>query len=233
MDEDSKVRVMIVEGVALTRLALRTLSMGHPRFEVCAEAVDAPEARALCAAVKPDVIVLDLAVPRGDGVELLRELARLHPMAKALVVSQCEDELSLQRAFRAGARGYVSLHEDPEEVVAGMEQVVLGQLFASRRVSHLLLSQMAQRPSRRGAAWDVATLSDRELHVFRRLGIGLGATAIGRDLGVSVKTVETHFGRIKEKLGVTTASELRQRAEDWVRREQRVVSSTQSLNRLR
>ena len=213
MAEAGKLRVMLVEAIPLIRFGLAALSEIDPLLKVCAEAGDAPTARQRCAEAQPDLIVLNLAIPRGDGIQLLRDFQKLHPAARTLVVSDREDALSLERAFRAGARGYVSLREEPTEVFAGLARLAAGELFASRRVSHLLLEHLAQR--RRPAAWEVATLSDRELQVFRLLGEGLGATAIARDLGLSVKTIETHQSRMKEKLHAATSAELHRRAGEW------------------
>ncbi len=218
MDENRKLRVMVVEGWPLIRLGLVTLSNLHPRLEVCAEAADGPTARRLCAEEKPDLIVLNLAIPRGDGIELLRDFHKLHPPARMLVVSDREDALSLERAFRAGAGGYVSMREEPTEVFAGLERLMAGERFASKRVSHLLLEHLASGPGRKGPRWDVATLSDRELQIFRLLGAKLGATAIAQELGISVRTIETHQMRMKEKLHVATGAALHRLAEEWASR---------------
>ncbi len=212
MDEPRKLRVMIVNGVPLVRFGLAALAGCHPLLEVCAEAGDAREARRICAEEKPDLAVLDLEVPHGDGVELLRDFRKLHEPLRSLVVSEREDALSVQRAFRAGARGFVTAREEPAEVLAALDAVLAGRLYASRRVSLLLLEQMAGG----SVAHSVAALSDRELQVFRLLGRGLRPTAIARDLGVSVKTVETHQQRMKEKLRAANGAELHRQAEHWV-----------------
>lgn len=211
MDKPPRLRVLVVDGVPLTRFALVSLIELHPLYEVCAEAVDAPEARRLCAEELPDLVVLDLAVPRGDGVELLREFPKLHPGVRSMVVTDRDDALSVRRAFRAGARAYVTKLDEGGEVMMGLERMLAGELFASARVSHLLLERLAEGSSA-GSEREVELLSDRELQVFLLLGRNLGATAISRELGVSVKTVETHQQRMKEKLGLATGAELQRRA---------------------
>lgn len=211
MDKPPRLRVLVVDGVPLTRFALVSLIELHPLYEVCAEAADAPQARQLCAEERPDVVVLDLAVPRGDGMELLREFRKLHSGVRSMVVTDREDALSVQRAFRAGVCAYLTKQDEGCEVLMGLERVLAGELYASPRVSHLMLKHLAQG-GRGGNEPDVGTLSDRELQVFRLLGRKLGATAISRELGVSVKTVETHQQRMKAKLGLATGAELQRDA---------------------
>lgn len=215
MPDNPFARVLIIDGEPLTRFGIAALINLHPLMRVCAEAGEARMGRAACAQEKPDLIVLELALAGGDGLELLRDFARLHPPARAVVVSARDDALSVQRAFRAGARGYVTKQEEAAEVLAALEEVFTGGIFASERVSHLLVADLAARRAPR-AHGNLSALSDRELLVFRRIGQKHGATAIAHELAVSVKTVETHQGRIKEKLGLPNCAELRRRAEQWV-----------------
>jgi DNA-binding NarL/FixJ family response regulator len=214
METPRKARVMIVDGMPLTRIGLSTLINNHPRMRVCAETGEARVARQLCAEQQPDLVVLDLVLHRGDGIELLQDFPRLCPAARSLVISEREDALSLQRTFRAGARGYLTKSDDAPEVLAALEHVLEGELFASRRISDLLLGHLSKgriKTDERG----MSTLSNRELQIFRLIGRGLGVTAVARELGVSVKTIETHQQRIKAKLSVATAAELSRRALRW------------------
>lgn len=216
MELSPKLRVLVIDGMPLTRFGLASLIGVHPRLTVCGEAADGPSARAACAEHRPDFIILDLAVPRG-GLGLLSDLRRLHPPGRVLVLSAEEDAPSVHRAFRAGARGYVSKGEEPGEVLAGLECLLQDRLFTSRRVQGALLMHLASGSSQ-GLDVQLSALSDREMQVFRLIGRSMGATAIGVELGVSVKTVETHQKRMKEKLGLASGERLRERAKVWVER---------------
>ena len=134
--------------------------------------------------------------------------------ARPIVFSEEEDPSMVQRAFRAGARAYLSKRDEAAEVLAAIETVLKGKRYASRRVSGCLLDSLASGFSdeREG---EVGMLSNRELHVFRLIGKKLGATAVAQELGVSVKTIETHQVRIKEKLQLRSCQELRRRAMEW------------------
>ena len=211
LDTSLKFRVLVVDGVPLTRGGLISLIHQHPMMLVCAEAGNAPAARQLCEREKPNIVVLDGPVQRGDEIELLHDFRKLHPPARTLILSDREDAFSVQRAFRAGARAYVSKQDEAAALLAALELVVGGGLFASPRVLHVLLEDLAHG----GERWKeraLGSLSDRELQVFRLLGRGLGATAIARELTLSVKTVETHQARMKQKLHLSSGADLRREA---------------------
>lgn len=204
--------VLVVESEPLTQFGIRAVIDMHPLLRICGEAADARAARQLCLEHQPDLIVLDLIIPNGDGIELLREFARLNPAARSIVISSCCDPLSVQRSFRAGAYGYVTKQEDPAEILAALEQVLSGEHFVSTRVAHLLVDHGTDPTLQR-----VKTLSDRELHIFRRLGKKQGPTQIANELALSIKTIETHQRRIIEKLHFTGGQHLHRMAEAWYR----------------
>ena len=133
----------------------------------------------------------------------------------ALVVTARTDSLSVQRAFKAGARGYVVTADPTEEILLALEKLIAGELYASGSVSRGLLQMLANGSveARRDAC---EHLSDRELQVFRLFGSGLGSSRIAQELHLSVKTIETHRHRIKQKLGLTNAGELTRRATEWL-----------------
>jgi DNA-binding NarL/FixJ family response regulator len=160
-------------------------------------------------------VVLDLNLPRGSGLELLREIRTLHPPARALVLSEEENSTLVHRAFRAGAYAYLSKRDEAAELLSAIEAMLAGRRYASSRVSAGLLDSLADGEDEQ-QSHEVEGLSDRELHVFRLLGRKCGATAVARELGVSVKTIETHQGRIKQKLKLRSCEDLRRRAEQWI-----------------
>ncbi len=155
------------------------------------------------------VVVLDVAL--GDGVGFIREVKRFAPQGRVVVFTARADALSVTRAFKAGAMGYVTRRDS----VVALMGAVLGALDGERHfapcVERLLVEQLACGGVEvRGRA--ESALSDRELQVFRLLGQGLRARAVSAELRVSVKTVETHVQRIKVKLGVANGAELQRRA---------------------
>ena len=217
MDETPKAKVLVVDGASLTRFALVSLIGLHPRTAVCDEAGTAPQARSLCQQTQPDLVVIDIDIGKGDGINLIKELHTLHPGQQTLVVSGREEIPSVQRAFRAGARAYVSKLDEPAEILLAMEAVLAGRLYMSPRIAYLMLEDLA------GADHGhlghlVSTLSNRELHIFRMFGHRKGASVIAEELGLSVKTIETHQQRIKGKLHLKTAHDFHRTAENWCAR---------------
>ena len=217
MDETLKVKVLVVDGASLTRFALVSLINLHPLTVVCDEAGTAPQARSLCLESRPDLIVIDIDIERGDGLNLIKELHTLHPPQQTLVVSGREEIPSIQRAFGAGARAYVSKLDESAEIIIAIESVLAGRLYMSPRISYRMLEEFAGSGHGRFGQ-QVSTLSNRELHIFRLFGHRKGASAIALELGISVKTIETHQQRIKEKLHLKTAHDLHRAAENWCAR---------------
>lgn len=208
-------QVLLVEQTPFMRFGIASLIELHPLMEICGEASNAREARQRCREEQPDIMVLNLTVVHGHSGELLRDIARFSPLTQTIVISEGEDPVAVQSVFRSGARACLSSHDEGGELLAALECVLCGGLFTSRRMSHILLEEIA-RDGQRPRHDRVSKLSDRELQIFRMFGSNLGVTAIAADLGISIKTVETHQQRIKEKLQMTSCAELSKRAGQWV-----------------
>jgi DNA-binding NarL/FixJ family response regulator len=164
---------------------------------------------------QPQLIVLGLTLNHGNGIELIKDFRRLNCAARILVLSAREDPLSIQRAFRAGAHGYLAMEDDASEILQALEGISAGDLYASASVTHRLLESLANsdiEPARS----EVKPLSDRELQVFSLIGRGFGASRLATELHLSVKTIETYQTHIKEKLGLASAAELSDKAARWM-----------------
>ena len=207
--------VLVAHHAPVTRFGLTSLLKSRRRFKVVAETSSAPVARRLFSEIQPDLVILSLTLQHGDGISLLRDFRKMNPVARMLVLTAREDPLSVQRAFRAGARGYIVAQDETSEVLHALERIVAGQLYASATVAHRFLQMLAaglvETPRD-----PCAHLSDRELQVFRLIGSGLGTSRVAKELQLSVKTIETHRQRIKQKLGLTKGMELTRRAAEWV-----------------
>jgi DNA-binding NarL/FixJ family response regulator len=215
MSSPKKLSVLIAHHAPLMRFGLTKLLQSDPRFKVVANTGEAPVARRLFSELMPDLAVLSLTLQHGDGISLLKDFRKLKPAARALVVTARNDALSVQRAFKAGARGYVVAEDETSEVLLAFAKIANGELFASGAVARSLLQMLANGfvETRRD---DCGQLSDRELQVFRLIGSGFGTSQVATELQVSVKTIETHRQRIKQKLSLTTGTELARRATEWM-----------------
>ncbi len=198
------------------RSVLRSVMEASNRFEICAETDNAPTARDLFTRHQPKLVVLGLTLRGGDGVQLVKDLRKLNEAAATLVLSARDDELSIQRAFRAGAHGYLRVQDaTAAETLRALDEILAGHLYASAGALPRLLKNIAIGKVD-VLAVTVKSLSDRELEIFYLIGRGLGVSQLARELHVSVKTVETHQLRMKEKLDLHSAAELRQKAVAWL-----------------
>lgn len=208
------IRVFILDDHPLVRDWLGSLLRMQPDFEVSGEAGDTARGLAAMLANPPDVAIIDLSLPKGSGLELIKELHSQLPDTQVLVLSMHEEISDVERAFRAGARGYVMKRQSTREIVSAIRQVKAGTLYADPAV----LSALAERMV--GQSKDVTPqspeiLSDRELEVFRHLGEGHSTRRIADDLNISLKTVQTYYARVREKLGLADAAELIRAAVLW------------------
>jgi DNA-binding NarL/FixJ family response regulator len=208
-------RILIVDDHPLVREGLIGLLAAQSDFVVCGEASGVVEARQLVASTRPDVAIIDLTLSDGTGIELIKDLRARCPAVKLLVLSMHDESLYAERALRAGAVGYVSKHEASRTIVQAVRTILTGKLYLSPNMTELVV----QRAFVAGADLSrpaVDRLTEREREVFELIGQGLSSRQIAVKLDVSPKTIETHREHIKEKLELTTSTELTRYAVQWV-----------------
>jgi len=201
----AKARVLLIDDHPLLRQGLSQLINQEEDLILCGEAEDAVSAIAAVDQLAPDLVVLDLSLKERSGTELLKQLARSHPRLLIIVYSMHDESLHAERALQAGARGYVMKHEPPSQVLHAIRRVLAGEIYLSEEMSGRVLYRLVGGTNGKHS---VADLSDRELQIFTMIGQGLSSRKIAETLSVSIKTVETHRERIKQKLKLTNATEL-------------------------
>jgi DNA-binding NarL/FixJ family response regulator len=210
----TKAKVLVVHRIGFVRSGVLSLIGKSMHFAVCGETDEAPLARELFLRDKPHLVVVGLRLCGADGIQLIKELRSLNPVAAILALSEHADAFSAQRVFRAGARAYLSI-EDAPELLKAFDKILTGHPYVGASVLPLILSNFAggAKNSRNS---DINSLSDRELEIFSFIGRGVSVSELATELHVSVKTIETHQMRMKEKLALHTAAELRQKAREWL-----------------
>jgi two-component system, NarL family, response regulator LiaR len=193
------IRVLIADDHAVVRQGLRTFLELQDGIEVVAEAEDGEEALAAAERTEPDIALVDLVMPRLDGLETIRRLQKRHPATRVIVLTSFLDDDKIFPAVRAGAAGYLLKDVQPQELVGAIRTVHDGNALLHPAVTARLLDGLAGE--QREAAPDLLTPRERE--VLALVAQGLANKAIARELGVSEKTVKTHVGSILRKLGVT------------------------------
>jgi DNA-binding NarL/FixJ family response regulator len=212
-------RVFLVDDHPLVRDWLAGLVALEPDLQVCGEAEDADAALLAVAQVKPDIVVLDLSLPRGSGLELLKNLRTRFPALRLLVLSMHDEAKMAERAFRAGAHGYAVKNESSPHLVEAIRAVLAGKFYASSTLAAQLTERMFSGKTRGAAEGPEELLSDRELEVFRMRGQGRSAKEIAERMRVSTKTVNSYDERIKTKLGLDSTNALTREAVLWAERQ--------------
>jgi len=209
MANPTKARVLIVDCEPASRLGLMQLIKEQKTLCVCGDADTLAAARQWCEREKPDLMLLDPAM--GDGFTFIKDVPRWCARTRVVVFTGLEDALSVQRAFKAGACGYVTRRDPLSALLVALEGALRGQRRIGPRVEHVVLNTLAcGEMELRGDA--EAGLSNREREVLRLLGHGQSTREVAHELKVSVKTVETHSQRIKDKLKLGNSAALRRHA---------------------
>jgi DNA-binding NarL/FixJ family response regulator len=210
----TKARVLVVYRTDFVRAGVLSLIANSTQFVVCGETDEAPVARELFLRHKPHLVVVGLRLCGADGIQLIKEFRSLNPVAAILALSEHADAFSAQRVFRAGARAYLGI-EDAPELLRAFDRILTGHPYVGASVLPLILSNFAAG-SKNSRSPDINHLSDRELEIFSFIGRGVSVSELASELHVSVKTIETHQMRMKEKLALHSAAELRQKAREWL-----------------
>jgi len=216
--KNGRSRVLLIDDHAILRQGLAQLINQEPDMMVCGEAEEAPKGFEAVGVLKPDVAVVDISLKGGNGLELIKNIKASHPTLPILVLSMHDESLYAERAFRAGARGYVMKQEASESVVQAIRQVLSGGIYASRRVTENILTRFIEGTGEPSES-PLKELTDREIEVFQLIGEGLSISEIGQRLHLSVKTIGTYRERLKEKLNLKNATELLRYALNWVEKE--------------
>ena len=219
-ESGGKRRVFLVDDHTMFREGLRQLIEHESTLTVCGDAPDAGEALKGVRASKPDVVIVDISLAGGSGIDLIKDIKEQFEDLPVLVVSMHDEGLYAERALRAGAMGYVMKHEPAKTVRAAIQKVLGGDMYLSEKMSSTVISRF-MRGEDEPPKSPIQTLSDRELEVFRMLGQGKGVRYIAEQLSVTIPTINSFRNRIKEKLSLKSSTEVMLHAIQWVEAEGR------------
>jgi len=201
-----KTRLVLADDHRMFREALRTSLSSNSEFEVVSEAGTGREALDCIARDKPDVLVLDIALPDGSGISFSQEARRKHPPLHILILSGYAEKVFVDEALRSGANGYVVKSAGTEELHKAIQAVSLGQLYLSQEVVNV--SVRCQNKIGENILPPSSVLGPRETEVLSLLAKGLRANEVASHLGIATATVEVHKRNLKKKLGLSTTAEL-------------------------
>lgn len=183
-------------------------------LEVCGECGDMEAARQLLDDLAPDVMIVDISLRTGNGLELVKHTVAAHPEVKMLICSMHDESLFAERCLRAGAAGYLNKEAASEQLINAIRTIREGKTFVSPQLAERLLNRIVGGGS--AVRSPIESLTDREIEVFGLIGQGLTTRQIAERLSLSYKTIESYRENIKAKLSLKNAAELSRHAVQWV-----------------
>lgn len=197
------IRILIVDDHAIVREGLKALINGKPDMEVTGEARDGEEAVLTVRALQPDVILMDLMMPRKSGLEAIQEIRQEDPEARILVLTSFAEDDQVLSAIKAGALGYLLKESSPRELIEAIRCVYRGESSLHPAVARKLILEFSQNQTEspfRKVEPDVNALTEREVEVLKLVARGLSNQAIAQGLSIGEGTVRFHVSNILSKL---------------------------------
>ena len=212
--EGRAARVLIVDDHPIVRQGLAQLLEQEQDLTVCGEASSGETALESFENLQPDVAIVDILLKDLNGIELVKKIKAQWRKLPVLVMSMYHESSYAERALRAGARGYIMKEEATDKMLTAIRKVLRGDIYLSDDMVSRILHRLADGKTAGGSPLD--RLTDRELEVFHLIGEGLGTRHIAERMNVSIKTIESYRAHIKEKLKLSTSSEVIRQAVQWV-----------------
>lgn len=214
MKISAKRKILVVDDHPIVRQGLAEMIDQEQDLVVCGQTHSAHDALQKVKDLSPDLVLLDISLADGHGIELLKDIKAQYPKMQVLILSMHDENIFGIRAFRAGAAGYVMKQAAPEHVIAAIRKILDGDVYVSESLEKRLIHQFrGTRSARTGSPLE--DLTDRELQVFGLLGKGMTTRQVAEYLHLSIKTIESHRAKIKEKMNLKNSMELLQHAIHW------------------
>lgn len=206
-------RIVIIEDHPIVRKGFSMLINQDGGMETVGEAGDYRSAIELLRSVKADLVLLDLSLGDGNGLELIKEIKIINPDLPVLVVSLHDENIYAERVLKAGAKGYIMKSEATDNILTAIKEIINGGIYLSLNMRDKFVNRIAGIGGSSSSPVDI--LSDREFEVFQLVGEGKTTKEIADILNLSVKTIETYKSHIKNKLDIKDSTELIRRAVEW------------------
>ena len=201
-------KILLADDHNVLRKGLRRILEEQPDLEVVGEASDGRQAAQLAQTLKPDIVVMDIAMPLMNGLEATRQILQRNPSLNVLILSMYSDENYIVQVLRAGARGYLLKDTAEEDLITAVRTVAKGQPFFSPKIAKLLLGDSMQRIRDEGVTDSYELLTPREREVLQLIAEGKSNKEAAATLFVSPTTIETHRARIMDKLDLHSTADI-------------------------
>jgi DNA-binding NarL/FixJ family response regulator len=204
----ARLRILLADDHTVVRQGLRKVLEERPEWEVVAEAGDGREAVRQAEQLKPDIAILDVAMPLLNGIETTRQITRRVPNTRVLVLSMHADEAYVTQMLQAGATGYLLKDSADVDLIQAVSEVAKGKSFFSPAIARVMLDDYVRQLADKGVTDRYQSLSEREREIFQLIAEGKTNKEIASLLSISPSTVETHRAHIMEKLDLHSAAEI-------------------------
>lgn len=201
-------RVLLADDHSIVRRGMRSLLETEPSIEVVAEAADGLEALRLCAEYRPDVLILDIAMPKLNGIEVAARSQKIQPAPRTIMLSMHMDESYVMRSLYAGARAYLLKDATDEDLLPAIRAVAAGKSFFSPAITALLIEEHMQQLKERGLTDSYELLTGREKEVLQLLAEGRSNKEVAVLLDIGLSTIETHRSNLMQKLNLHGTAEI-------------------------
>lgn len=206
--------IMIVDDHPIVSNGIQQLIDREPDMKVINSVQDAESAMKYLEKFSPDLMVVDISLKGStNGIDLIKSLKKRYPKIKSLVLSMHEENLYAERAIKAGAKGYIMKNDLTDNIVKAIRSILQGNLYLSDTITSRLINHLINDD--KNEELEIKKLSDRELEVFQLISKGVKTSDIGKEMNISVKTVEAHKLSIKTKLNLGNSNELIKYAIEW------------------
>ena len=207
--------ILIVDDHPMMRDGLATRISNEADLAVCGEADDVHEALRLVAELSPDLVMIDISLKTGHGIDLVKQIRARHPKMKMLVNSMYDERVYAERSLQAGALGYLNKETARENVIDAIRTVLAGRTYLSPEMTDRIVKSRVGGMIEPGKS-PIESLSERELQVLALIGQGKTTSAIANELHLSVHTIDTYREKLKIKLNLANSAELNRYAVQWV-----------------
>ena len=202
-----KIKIIIADDHTVLREGTRKLLEEEPDMEVVAEAYDGEEAVLLATELKPDIVLMDIAMPKLDGIVATQQIKNKCPDVNVLILSAYDDDQFVFKLLQAGASGYLLKSVHSQELVSGVRAVYQGESVLHPTIARKVLRRLAFASGKSSDTSTAGGLTDREIELLKLMTKGLSNKEIASEVGLSIRTVQGHVGQIFNKLGVNSRTE--------------------------
>jgi DNA-binding NarL/FixJ family response regulator len=210
----ARYQILVVDDHPIVRQGLRRLIDEEDDLAVCAEVDSSEGAKAAIRDLRPDIVIVDISLKHGDGIELVQHARAQDAALKILVLSMHDEMMYAERLLAAGANGYIMKEAASEQLLLALRRVLEGGVYVSEAIGSRMIQTMAAGGTHVSPN-PIDRLSTREVQILHMIGKGLATRQVAEVLSLSVKTVESHRERIKRKLNLASGSQLVQYAVSW------------------